>query len=64
MRQVHSEGVRERNNQRTNAVDHDHDDPCPRRRRDGRLLWCCPTALEVAREQGKFEDGEYIGEYE
>lgn len=62
-RSVHAEGMRERRNMRENSVDHDHDDPKPRKRQDGRNQWCCRTAREVAKEQGKFEDGEYVGEY-
>jgi len=64
VRRVHAEGQRERQNMRS-GVTHDHDDPKPRKRRDGRNLWCCPTAREIAKDQGKFNDeGEYAGEYE
>lgn len=65
MREVHAEGMRERNNQRNNSVTHNHDDPKPRKRVDGRLSWCCPTAYEIAKEQGKFDpEGNYAGEYD
>lgn len=64
-RKVHSEGLRERQNMKANSVDHDHDDPKPKKRRDGRLSWCCPHALDIAKEQGKFDDeGNYVGEYD
>jgi len=62
-RHVHAEGQRERANQRS-GVTHNHDDPKPRKRADGRNSWCCHTAYEKAKEMGKFEDGEYVGEYE
>lgn len=64
MREVHEEGMRERANMREHSTDHDHEDPKPKKRTDGRLQWCCPHAYSIAKSMGKFNDaGEYVGEF-
>jgi len=65
MRKTHNEGMRERQNMKNSTTTHNHDDPKPRKRVDGKDSWCCITAYNIAKEQGKFDDdGNYVGEYE